>query len=105
MRSISGDDSMGHGSCHIREAEVAACEAIGESLVIEPHQVKNGRVQIVDVHPILNSMVAEFVRGAVDKAGLDAPSRHPHRVAIRIVIAPIDTLRPRSAPEFSTPDN
>src|SRR5437867_10001372 len=102
---MSGDYSMRHGSGHVREAEVAASETVREFLMIESQQVKDGRMQIVDVHSILYRMVAEFVRGAVDVAGLYASSSHPHGVAIRIVVAPVDALRPRCAPKLSTPDH
>ena len=38
----------------VREAEVAALKAEGESFVIEPEQVKDGRLEVVDVHLVLH---------------------------------------------------
>ena len=49
--------------------------------------MQDGRVQIVDVNLVLDGVVSEFIRGAVDDAGLEAAAGHPHREAERIVIA------------------
>src|SRR4051812_29757940 len=63
----------------VGEAVVAAAVAIGQSLMIESHHVQDCRVQVVDVDLVLHGMPAEFVGRAVDMAGADPASGHPHR--------------------------
>src|SRR6516225_1946858 len=48
--------------------------------------MKDGRVHVVDVHRILDNVVAEIVRLAVADAGLDSPAGHPDRKAAWMVI-------------------
>jgi len=50
-----------HRAAHIGQPEVAARVAVGQTLVIDPHQVQDGRVQIVDVHAAILGGEAEFV--------------------------------------------
>ena len=45
--------------------------------MIEAEDVQHRRMQIVDVHPVLDGVIAELVGGAVDEALLDAaPAIH-----------------------------
>ena len=57
--------------------------------MIDSHQIENGGVQVVDVRSLLDSLVAEVVRGAVDHPLLDATTGQPYRETIRIMIAAI----------------
>ena len=54
----------------VGEAVVAAAVAVGQSLVIEAHQVQDRRVQVVDVDLVLHGVPAEFVGGPVDMAAV-----------------------------------
>ena len=53
---------------HIRQAEIAAGVTEGQAFVIEPHQVKNRRMKIVDVHRILRDAIANVVGLAIDRS-------------------------------------
>ncbi len=52
----------------VAQPELAAVETVRQLLVVETQQVKNGRMQIVDVHAVLDSVVPELVGGAVNDA-------------------------------------
>ena len=57
---------------HIREAEIAAAETVGEFLVIDAEQVQGGRVQVVAVGRLVRDLGPEFVGTAVGDAAFDA---------------------------------
>jgi hypothetical protein len=52
---------MDHLSFNIREPEIAASIAIGEFLVVNPHQVENRRMKIVKVNRLVFCIVAIVV--------------------------------------------
>src|SRR6516165_4353352 len=72
---------------HIGEAEVAAVVAMRQAGMFEAKQVENGGVHIVHVDLAGESVMAELVGGAVDKAGLDAAAGEELREAAGVVIA------------------
>src|SRR6266849_6470617 len=91
---------------HVGQPEVATLETVRQPGVVEAKQVKNRRVQIVDVHFILHRIEAEFVALAVSDAGLDAAARQPHRKGVGVMIAAIAaTLHHRRAAELASPEN
>ena len=80
--TISGDamtptgsrqDLPHHLAMHIGQPEVAAGVAVGEPGVVEAEQVQDRGVQVVDVHGVLDGLVAEFVGRAVDVPPLTPP--------------------------------
>jgi len=46
---------------HIGQPEIAAGVAVGELLVVEPEQVQDRRVQVVDVDRVLDRLEPELV--------------------------------------------
>ena len=73
--------------------------------MIHAEDVQNRRMQIVDVHAVLDREVTVVIGRAVSRAALHAGARHPHRVAVRIVVAAIAALGDRRAPEFAAPND
>ena len=71
----------------ISQAEVAPGIAIGQSLVIESQQVKQGGVEIVHVDLVLDRLVAELVGCAIGEAGLDATASQSGREPVGIMFA------------------
>ncbi len=47
----------------VREAEVAPLETIGQTFVIDAHEVKQGRLEIVDVDGVADRIHAEVIGG------------------------------------------
>src|SRR6266487_2681083 len=57
--TLVSDNASRHDCLHrlaviVREPEIAAVVAIGEFLVVETEQAQNRRVQVVDVHLVLD---------------------------------------------------
>ena len=84
--------------------------AIGETLVVDAHEVQDGGVEVVHVHGILGDVVTEIIGLAVTGAGLAAATGHPHGEATRMVVAtgfgavPF-TLACDAAAELAAPDD
>ena len=53
---------------HARQTLVETLELVGEALVIDPQQVQDRGVEIVDVDGVGGDVVREFIRLAVDRA-------------------------------------
>jgi len=70
------------------QPELAPLRAVREPLVIDAHQVQDGGIEIVDVHRVLDDVVAELVGLAVDEPRLHAAAREPHAEVAAVVIAP-----------------
>jgi hypothetical protein len=87
-----GNDLISNNTGNIGQPKVTTTEPVGQPIVLHPKQVKNRRVKIVNMHSILDRMVADLVSRAINEAGLDAATCHPDRVAIWVMIAPISTL-------------
>jgi hypothetical protein len=62
---------------HIRQAELAALEAIGEAFVIDAEAMENRGLEVVDVHGILQGIETEIIGATESHTGLDAASGHP----------------------------
>ena len=57
------------------------------------------------MHAILDCVIPEIVGRAVNESGFHAGARHPYGVAVRIVIAPIGSLRPGSSSKLAAPNH
>ena len=90
----------------IREATITAQMPAGEFFVIDPHEVENGCVQIVNVHWVLYRTHTTVVGCAVCHTAFHTAPGHPHREAVVTVVAPHrDTggVGRRGPPELATP--
>ena len=89
----------------IGEAVIAAAMPVGQSFVIEAHDVQDRRVQVVDVDLVLHGVPAEFVGRPVDVAGANAAPGHPHGEPEGVVLAPVGPLGGRGAAELAAPED
>jgi len=76
-----------HVAVDIGQAEITPGIAIGQSLVIESQQVKQGGVEIVHVDFVLDRFVPKLIGGTVGETGLQAIASQPGRKSSCIVIA------------------
>ncbi len=89
----------------VGQPHVAAGVAVGQALVIEPEQVEDRGVQVVDVHRVLDGLVAELVGLAVGDPGLHAAAGHPEGESLVVVVAAVGVLPVRRAAELAAPDH
>ena len=68
-----GKNVFEHLAVDVCQAVVAALEFVGEPFVVDPEAVHDSCVQIVDVHRVLDDVVAEVVGFAVVIPGLMPP--------------------------------
>ena len=87
-----GDDLPSHFAVDVRQSKIAARILVRQLFVVDPHQVQNRGVQVVDRHPVLYGIVAEFIGFSIAKTGFDAAARHPHREPLGVMVA-ADDLR------------
>ena len=73
VRSRSRHDLLDHLAVEVGQAVVAAGVAEGELLVVEAQQMQDRRVDVVDVHLVLDGLEAQFVGRAVDVAPFTPP--------------------------------
>src|ERR1051325_782652 len=100
----SGQDGFDNITVDVGEAEVAALETVGELLVIDAEKMEQRGVKVMDVHDVLDGVVAEFVGLAVGNASADAGASHPDGEAFDVMIAAI-ALGHRGAAKFAAPDH
>ena len=72
---------------HVRQSIVATTVTIRESFVVESHQMKNGRVQIMDMHTVFHSRQTKLIRCSVTDPAFHAAASHPRGEAIVIMVA------------------
>ena len=98
MDDFSGD---------IGESEFPAVVDVGEAFVVEPKQVEDGSVEVINAHLIDGGLVSEFIGGSVVDSTFDAGAGHPVGEGVRVVIAPGigSFLRNRQPSEFASPDD
>jgi hypothetical protein len=71
------------------EALVEPFEGIAETIMVNPHQVQNGRIQVADMDRVFQNVVTEFICFAVHNSTLHATTCHPDRKAFWVMIASI----------------
>ena len=78
---------------------------ICQSLVIKPHQVEDGGVQVVQMNFVFYRFKSKFVGGAMGNAAFYSATRHPHGKPVRVVVASWRTgaFTERHAPKFPSP--
>src|SRR5690606_35541495 len=78
-----------HFTMHIGKAKIAPLEAIGQPGMIEPEQVQDGGVQVVHMHLVRGRVESKVIRLTHGKTRFNSSPRHPHRKAVRMMVAPI----------------
>ena len=86
-RQPSGENPLHNPTMHISQAVLAPLELVGESLVMDPHEMQDGCLKIVYMDRILGDVESKFIGGAMHVAGLHAAARHPKGEPVGMVIA------------------
>src|SRR5690606_24261792 len=101
--SASRQDRADDFAVHVCQPDVAPAEPVGETRVVEPEQVQDRRVQVVDRHAVRDHLVAVVVGHAVGHAAGDAAAAQPRGERERVVVAAVAPLGERRAPELAGP--
>src|SRR5262245_25984133 len=57
----SGENALDHPAVDVGEAEVAAAVAVRQALVVDPEQVQDRGVQVMDMDAVLYGLDPQFV--------------------------------------------
>src|SRR5262245_26979882 len=106
--SKSGHDAS-DGMClnNAGEFVLQAAVEVGEFLVVEAHEVKDGRVEVAEVAAIHNRRLAQFIGFTEAGASVHPRAGEPISEAFRIMIAAagfttsVERFRNRHAPKFT----
>src|SRR6185503_19728523 len=108
-KTHSRQNAIDQLAVNIRQAKIAALEAVGEFLVIDPKAVHHRSIEVMDVHRILGHVIAIVVGGPVTESAFHAAARHPNRIATAMMIATVIVLldfalRVNRAAKFTAPN-
>ena len=92
-------------SRHVGQPLIPTIVAESQALVIEAEQMKDRRVDVVDVRLVLGGAQAHGVRRADDLPAFHSAAREPHAEAVRIVVTTIAAFAHRHPAEFAAPDD
>src|SRR5207249_8529669 len=92
----SDQDLADHLAGNVSKPEVTALELLGQPLVVDAEAIEDGSLQVVDVHGVLDDVVAVIVGLAMADAGLHSAARHPHAEAARMMVAAVVRRRERA---------
>ena len=101
----SGQNFLGDFSMHVGQSEVSPGVSIRQLLMIQPEQVQDRGVPVVNVHTPLNRLVAVRIGGSVAETAFDSAAGHPGRVAFVVVVAAISALAMRRTAKLTSPYN
>src|SRR4029079_12785527 len=82
-------NSLHYFAEHIGETILPSLKTVGEPFVIQTKSVKNGRLQVMNVHRIFNDVEREIVRFSVGDSWFDPATGHPDRKSATMMIAPV----------------
>src|SRR3981189_2252323 len=105
VREVSREDRLMDPPLDVGQPHVSSGVSKGQPLVIEPEQVQDRGVQVVDVHRVLDGLVTEVVGPAVGDARLHAPTGQPEREPLVVMVAAVGVLAVWRAAELAAPDH
>ena len=104
---LSSQDFLHHVAMHIRQTEIATLEAERQFQMIEPQEMEDRRLEIMDMHAILRGSESQFVGRADVCSGPYAAAGEPHGEGVDVVIAAnaVAVLAHRSSAKFTSPNH
>src|SRR6478609_8365347 len=79
-------------SLNVCQPKIPTAVPIRQPFVIDPEQMKHGRVQIMDVAPLFHCPETEIIGSTVRHSALHSTARQQRTKAVNIVIAPVTNL-------------
>ena len=86
---------------------VQAAVEVGEPVGVETELMQDRSMEVLDVKAVFDGVAAQLVGPADAGSPLDSAAGHPHREAVRVVVAPgpLRVLGGRLAAELAAPDD
>lgn len=72
----------------IGQSELSSLMKVGQSLMVNAHQVQDRGLQVVDMDRLVDHMEPEFIGLPPGHARFGATARHPHGKGLGVVISP-----------------
>lgn len=88
-----GQNALQHAAGNVGQAESAAVVEIGKLLMIHPHQMEDGGVNIVYRDRILHCLVTDFIGAPIADTAANAATSHPSEESVRVMIPPVTGFR------------
>ena len=82
-------DRMDDVTMNVGQSEISTCVSKSHPLVIVPHQVQDGCVQIMNRYGILNGLEPEFIGRSVNHPSSNTTSRHPNGESPVVMVSPL----------------
>ncbi len=107
-KTTLSDDITNHTAVNVGQTVVAALVEIGQTRVVEPQQVQDGRVNVVNMHAVRHRLEAQFIGLAVAHAAFHAPASQPNGESVGVVVAAgfphpfAEGMRPNSPPQTTS---
>ena len=77
---------------HIRQPVLASLELERQSLMIDTQSIQYRCLEIMDMHPILGNVIAEFIRLSMRHAPSNSTTCHPGAEIAGVMITPMGLL-------------
>ena len=90
---------------NIGQPIISSLEAIGQSRVVEAQEMKNRRVQVMNVDRVLDRIETEIVTLAVHEPPLKTTTRHPNTERSVVVVSAVVASLDHRCPSKFTPPN
>ena len=99
---------MRHVAIHVRQSKFAPGIGVGQTFMVEAHDVKQSGVEIVNGAAVFDGVVAKLIGFSITHPAAHATACHPHGEPIGVVVASqwaFSLLDGRRSTEFSSPDH
>src|SRR5207253_3423784 len=103
--ALSGEDIFHHAAVDVGQPVVAPAVAVGQPLMVQPEQVQDGGMQVMDMDLVMDRVPTELVGSAVCEAAPDSAASKPHGEAEGVMVAAVPFLGHRCPPELPAPDH
>lgn len=106
--NLQGLWSSDYAACYLAfdvgQAKITTGKFVSEAFVVQPQQVQDGGVQVMQVNFIACGKVSEFVGRPVPLTSFDAAPGEEHGVSDIVVVTSVRALRDGRSSEFAAPD-
>ena len=104
------ENVMNDFAVHVGQSKVASLITVGQLLMINSEQMKNGGLQVMHVDGVLHDVHAIVIGLSIAEPGLYSATGQPVSEAIRVMITPVTGTRQfplaiNRTPKFTTPDH